>query len=103
MTSGSRISSKSFNAKQTTTQADVNNGTKPFTDLQDGSLGKLLWAVLYNMGQWEDANIYVEELPSGSNGIAAEEGGHFRMIPFAEPENATTVMGLVESNSAAKE
>jgi hypothetical protein len=69
--SGSLISSQSFNAKQMTTQADVNAGTKPFTDLQDGSLGKLLWAVLYNIAQWNDTNIYIEALPSGANGIAA--------------------------------
>jgi hypothetical protein len=73
--SGSLISSSGLSAGQTTTggatQAEANAGAKPFNDLQDGSLGKLLWAVLYNMGQWNDANIYIEALPSGADGIAA--------------------------------
>jgi hypothetical protein len=73
--SGSLISSSGLSAGQTTTggatQAEANAGAKPFNDLQDGSLGKLLWAVLYNMGQWEDADIYIEALPTGADGIAA--------------------------------
>lgn len=32
--------------------------------LQDSSLGKLLWAILYDIGQWQDSNIYIENLPS---------------------------------------
>lgn len=68
---GSLLSSSTFDSTQISTQQDVNNGTKPFTDLQDGSLGNLLWASLWNFGQWQDANIYIEALPSGANGIAA--------------------------------
>jgi hypothetical protein len=69
--SGSLVSSQSFNSKLLNTQASVNAGSQPFTNLQDGSLGKLLWAVLFNMAQWDDSNIYIEALPSGANGIAA--------------------------------
>lgn len=47
------------------TQADVNAGKKPFTALQDGSLGKLLWAILTDIGQWKDTDIWIENLPDG--------------------------------------
>lgn len=33
----------------------------------------------------------------GSNGIAIDCGDYFRMLSFADPQNATRVMGLVES------
>lgn len=39
--------------------------------LQDAGIAKLLWAVLTDIGQWDDSNIWIEELPSGKNGIAA--------------------------------
>jgi len=42
----------------------------PFADekgqqVNDGSLGKLLWAILYYIGNWKDEKIYIEELPAG--------------------------------------
>lgn len=40
-------------------------------NLQDGSLGKLLYATLTDIGNWDDANIYIEDIPSGENGLAA--------------------------------
>lgn len=41
------------------------------TTLNDGSIGQLLYATLLDIGQWDDANIYIENLPSGSDGLGA--------------------------------
>lgn len=41
------------------------------TTLNDGSIGELLYATLLDIGQWDDANIYIENLPSGSDGLGA--------------------------------
>jgi murein DD-endopeptidase MepM/ murein hydrolase activator NlpD len=34
-------------------------------NLQDSSIGKLIWATLFEIGDWQDTNIYVENLPPG--------------------------------------
>jgi hypothetical protein len=41
---------------------DMINGSKG--SLNDSSISRLLWAILYNIGQWQDSNIYIENLPS---------------------------------------
>jgi uncharacterized membrane protein YgcG len=39
--------------------------------LADGGIAQLLWAVLTDIGQWDDSDIWIEELPTGVNGIAS--------------------------------
>lgn len=68
--SGSIISTQAF-GNRGVGQGNAQNGAQPFENLLDGSIGKLLWAILYDIGEWQDSNIYVENLPSGQNGIAS--------------------------------
>jgi hypothetical protein len=50
----------------------LSQGTKSASNaLQDAGIAKLLWAVLVDIGQWDDTNIWIEELPTGPNGIAS--------------------------------
>jgi hypothetical protein len=45
---------------------------KNLSDFNTGSFAQLLWAVLYNIGQWDDTNIWIEPLPAqGPDGIIA--------------------------------
>jgi hypothetical protein len=37
----------------------------------DSSFAKLLWAVLYEIGNWQHENIWIEPLPKGANGLVA--------------------------------
>jgi hypothetical protein len=67
---GSIISSQAYGSATVNTpgvtQSDVQNGVaQAFGNLQDGSIGKLLWATLYQMADWQDTQIYIEALPSG--------------------------------------
>src|ERR1700683_4067590 len=50
-------------------QATVAQGSTK--GLQDGSIAKVLWAVLTDIGEWDDTAIWIESLPSGANGIAS--------------------------------
>lgn len=86
---GSIISQQAFNSKNAATQADVNAGKQPFTDLQDGSLAKLLWAILFDIGEWRDSNIYIENLPTGANGIAARMAQLMKSIQKGEEAAAS--------------
>lgn len=57
-----------------TGNSNLNQAQAGFTqafNLQDGSIGKLLWATLYEIGEWDDTHIYIEALPNGPNGIVA--------------------------------
>ena len=50
----------------------LSQGTAKASDaLQDAGIAKLLWTVLTDIGQWDDSHIWIEELPTGKNGIAA--------------------------------
>jgi hypothetical protein len=56
--------------------------------LADGSLGKLLYATLTDIGNWDDSHIYVEEIPTGVDGLAARI--------------ATLMQGLLTQEQTAK-
>jgi murein DD-endopeptidase MepM/ murein hydrolase activator NlpD len=43
----------------------LNSGAYHGEDLNDGSVGELLWATLHHIGGWADQNIYIEKLPKG--------------------------------------
>lgn len=95
---GSLISASNFDGTGGASLADVNAGKLPFDQLKDGSLSKLLWAVLTDIGEWDDSNIYIEDLPSGPNGIAARMAALMKSIQSSEQTAAnelTTFMGNV--------
>lgn len=94
--SGSIISSSAFSSGGAS-QASVTSGDKPFTDLQDGSLGNLLWAILYEIGQWQDSNIYIENLPSGANGIASRMQALMQSIDSSQAQAATDFTSFLEN------
>lgn len=54
-------------------QANTKTAGKDGTpnNLLDGSIGKLLYATLTEIGEWDDTNIWIEQLPQGSDGLAA--------------------------------
>lgn len=93
---GSIISKDVYPSGAPATQADVNSGKKPFTDLNDGSLGKLLWATLYDIGQWEDSNIWIENLPSGGGGIAKRMATLMQSITAGETDANTLFSSYLE-------
>jgi hypothetical protein len=57
---GSIISASGINAK---------NLKQNKAKLEDGSISRLLWGLLYDVGQWDDGDIWIEPLPQGANGI----------------------------------
>lgn len=57
--------------------------------LQDGSIAKLLYATLRDIGQWDDTNIWIEALPSGANGIAARMAKLMATLITEEDQAAT--------------
>lgn len=54
-------------------QSQVGNGSNNNTNnvLQDGSIGKLLYATLTDIGEWDDTHIWIENIPSGEQGLGA--------------------------------
>lgn len=65
---GTIVSSQAYS-----TSADANptsKGLVPFSadgttaNVNDGSIGKLLWAVLFHIADWQDEKIYVEAIPA---------------------------------------
>lgn len=54
-------------------QTQVDNGSNNSTNnvLQDGSIGKLLYATLTDIGEWDDTHIWIENLPSKEQGLGA--------------------------------
>lgn len=65
--------------------------------LQDGSIGKLLWAILTDVGDWNDTNIWIENLPSGDNGIANRMAMLMAQLATDEQNAATEFNTFMES------
>ena len=57
---GSIISSSSVGA---------NNLAQNKMKLENSSIARLLWGVLYDIGEWNDTDIWIEPVPTGANGI----------------------------------
>lgn len=57
---GSIISASSVNAR---------NLAQNKMKLENSSIARLLWGILYDIGQWNDTDIWIEPIPSGANGI----------------------------------
>lgn len=73
-------------------QANAGSGT-----LQDGSIGKLLWATLTDIGDWHDTNIWIENLPSGDQGIAARMATLMAQLALDEQNAATEFATFMET------
>lgn len=96
---GSIISAQNFDGTGGASIADVNAGKLPFDQLKDGSLSKLLWAVLTDIGEWDDTNIYIEDIPSG---IAARMAALMKSIQSGEQlasDELSTFLGNVIGGS----
>jgi hypothetical protein len=64
--SGSIISPYAAGSGATNDSADLSK-----VILNDASISKLLYAVMTDIGEWNDSRVYIEPIPSGPNGVAA--------------------------------
>lgn len=77
---GSIISASALNAK---------NLKQTAINLENGSISRLLWGILYDIAQWDNTDIWIEPLPTGANGIVRRVLSLMNAIDTADAEAAT--------------
>lgn len=87
------------NAKRVT----VSQAASGSVNLEDGSIGKLLYATLSDIGNWDDSHIYIEDIPSGAEGLGARIGALMQNLLVQEQtaaqELTTFLDGTIGSSS----
>ncbi len=64
----------------------ANNLKQNGNQLANSSISRLLWGILYDIGDWDDTNIYIEPIPTGANGIVNRVLSLMQNFNEADPE-----------------
>lgn len=77
--------------------ANAKNLKQSHDTLGEHSISRLLWGILYDIGQWDDTDIWIEPLPQGTNGIVQRMLRLMQQFDAADTEAAYYLENIFSS------